>query len=138
MAEEQEQGFVIRDRRGRTEEPAAKPAAAATPPLAHEHSHQGGDHAPVGGQLPVNFASFVISMGSSALMLMGEQLDPQQPAVPLNLPQAKEIIDLLSMLEEKTKGNLTPDEQVVMTDMLYALRMKFVSLTSGKSSSHQP
>lgn len=77
-------------------------------------------------------------MGSSALMLMGEQLDPQQPAMPLNLPQAKEIIDLLSMLEEKTRGNLTSDEQVVMKDMLYALRMKFVSLTSGKSSLHQP
>ena len=58
-------------------------------------------------------------------MLMGEQLDPRQPAMPLNLPQAKEIIDLLSMLEEKTRGNLTADEQVVMKDMLYALRMKF-------------
>ena len=53
-------------------------------------------------------------------------------------PQAKEIIDLLSMLEEKTRGNLTPDEQVVMKDMLYALRMKFVSLTSGKSTIHTP
>jgi hypothetical protein len=71
-------------------------------------------------------------------MLMGEQLDPGQPAMPLNLPQAKEIIDLLSMLEEKTRGNLTSDEQVVMKDMLYALRMKFVSLTSGKSAPHTP
>ena len=71
-------------------------------------------------------------------MLMGEQLDPQQPSMPLNLPQAKEIIDLLSMLEDKTRGNLTPDEQVVMKDMLYALRMKFVSLNSGKSSLHIP
>ena len=43
-------------------------------------------------------------------MLMGEQLDPQQPSMPVNLPQAKEIIDLLSVLEEKTKGNLTWDE----------------------------
>ena len=71
-------------------------------------------------------------------MLMGEQLDPQQPTMQKNLPQAKEIIDLLSMLEEKTRGNLTPDEQVVVKDMLYALRMKFVSLTSGKSSIHTP
>lgn len=63
-------------------------------------------------------------------MLMGEQLDPQQPAVSVNLPQAKEIIDLLSVLEEKTKGNLTTDEQTVLRDMLYALRMKYVSLTS--------
>ncbi|HET9963093.1 MAG TPA: DUF1844 domain-containing protein [Nitrospiraceae bacterium] len=136
MSEEQEQGFVIRDRRGRTEE---KPTAAPTTPPPHAPVQESGDHPLTGGgHLPVTFSSFVISMGSSALMLMGEQLDPQQPAMPLNLPQAKEIIDLLSMLEEKTRGNLTSDEQVVMKDMLYALRMKFVSLTSGKSSLHQP
>jgi hypothetical protein len=139
MGDEQEQGFVIRDRRGRGEDappppsapksPAAEPAAAA--------SHHADQHGPA-GHLPVNFSSFVISMGSSALMLMGEQLDPQQPAMPLNLPQAKEIIDLLSMLEEKTRGNLTSDEQVVLKDMLYALRMKFVCLTSGKSTLHTP
>ncbi len=139
MGDEKDQGFVIRDRRGRGEEaPAA--ASAPTPPTpeaAPAESHQADAHGHA-GHLPVNFSSFVISMGSSALMLMGEQLDPQQPAMPLNLPQAKEIIDLLSMLEEKTRGNLTPDEQVVMKDMLYALRMKFVSLTSGKSSIHTP
>ncbi len=139
MGDEKDQGFVIRDRRGRGEE--ASPAASASGPPAAEpapaESHQADAHGHA-GHLPVNFSSFVISMGSSALMLMGEQLDPQQPAMPLNLPQAKEIIDLLSMLEEKTRGNLTPDEQVVMKDMLYALRMKFVSLTSGKSSIHTP
>ncbi len=80
----------------------------------------------------MTFSSFVISLGSSSLMLMGEKLDPQQQAVPVNLPQAKEIIDLLSVLEEKTKGNLTSEEQTVLRDMLYALRMKYVSLSSGK------
>ena len=80
--------------------------------------------------VPVTFASFVISLGSSSLMLMGEQFDPQQPAMPVNLPQAKEIIDLLSVLDVKTKGNLTTEEQTVLRDMLYALRMKYVSLTS--------
>jgi len=63
-------------------------------------------------------------------MLMGEQLDPQQSPLPVNLSQAKEIIDLLSVLDEKTKGNLNPEEQAVLRDMLYALRMKYVSLTS--------
>lgn len=139
MADEKDQGFVIRDRRGRGEEaPAA--ASTPTPPApqpAPAESHQADAHGHA-GHLPVNFSSFVISMGSSALMLMGEQLDPQQPTMQKNLPQAKEIIDLLSMLEEKTRGNLTPDEQVVVKDMLYALRMKFVSLTSGKSSIHTP
>ncbi len=142
MGDEKEQGFVIRDRRGRSEEapaPSSPPqAAASAEPSASEVHRESADQKAHGGHLPVNFSSFVISMGSSALMLMGEQLDPQQPKMPLNLPQAKEIIDLLSMLEEKTRGNLTSDEQSVMTDMLYALRMKFVSLTSGKSTLHTP
>lgn len=85
--------------------------------------------------MPVTFSSFVISVGTSALMLLGEQIDPEQPPVPVNLPQAKEIIDLLSVLEEKTRGNLTAEEQTVLRDMLYALRMKYVSLASGQPSS---
>jgi hypothetical protein len=67
-------------------------------------------------------------------MLMGESLDPQQASPPVNLPQAKEIIDILSMLEEKTKGNLSSEEASVIGDMLYTLRMKYVSATSGVSS----
>ena len=64
------------------------------------------------------------------MMLMGEQLDPQKPPMPANLPQAKEIIDLLSVLEDRTTGNLTTEEQAVLRDMLYALRMKYVSLAA--------
>ncbi len=125
---EQEQGFVIRDRRGTgpTESPSAPSSAqnqtAAVPPA--DAAHAAGP--------PVTFSSFVISLGSSSLMLMGEHLDPQQPSLPVNLPQAKEIIDLLSVLEEKTKGNLTSEEQTVLRDMLYALRMKYVTLASPK------
>lgn len=125
---EQEEGFVIRDRRGGSSETAAKVSGSGESPKPVAESdavHQ----APA---FPVTFSSFVISLGSSSLMLMGEKLDPQQQAVPVNLPQAKEIIDLLSVLEEKTKGNLTSEEQTVLRDMLYALRMKYVSLSSGK------
>jgi hypothetical protein len=128
---DQEQGFVIRDRRASGGSDAAPPTpsmAQQTPPASAspaETSHE--DH-----PLPVNFSSFVISLGSSSLMLMGERLDPQQQPIPVNLPQAKEIIDLLSVLEEKTKGNLTSEEQTVLRDMLYALRMKYVTLASPK------
>lgn len=129
--EDQEQGFVVRDRRasgGSDAAPAPASTAQQTPPASAssaEASHE--DHL-----LPVNFSSFVISLGSSSLMLMGERLDPQQQPIPVNLPQAKEIIDLLSVLEEKTKGNLTSEEQTVLRDMLYALRMKYVTLASPK------
>lgn len=130
MAEE-EQGFVIRDRRtsggaeaapsGSSPSKEANPSAAAPTELSQTPP------AP-----PVTFSSFVISLGSSSLMLMGEQLDIHQAPIPINLPQAKEIIDLLSVLEDKTKGNLTSDEQTVLRDMLYALRMKYVTLASPK------
>lgn len=128
---DQEQGFVVRDRRASggpdTAPPPASTAQQTSPASASpaETSHE--DHL-----LPVNFSSFVISLGSSSLMLMGERLDPQQQSIPVNLPQAKEIIDLLSVLEEKTKGNLTSEEQTVLRDMLYALRMKYVTLASPK------
>ena len=69
---------------------------------------------------------------------MGETLDPQQPAPPANFPQPKEIIDILSMLEEKTKGNLSSEEASVIGDMLYTLRMKYVSATSGQGNIVSP
>lgn len=128
---EQEQGFVVRDRRASGgSDTAPQPAATAkqTPPGSTSPVETPHDDHP----LPVTFSSFVISLGSSSLMLMGEQLDPRQAALPANLPQAKEIIDLLSVLEEKTKGNLTSEEQTVLRDMLYALRMKYVTLASPK------
>lgn len=128
---DQEQGFVIRDRRGSggADSPPSSSSAQGQP-ASGPASHPGPLKEAMG--LPVTFSSFVISLGSSSLMLMGEQLDPQQPSLPVNLPQAKEIIDLLSVLEEKTKGNLTSEEQTVLRDMLYALRMKYVTLASPK------
>jgi hypothetical protein len=129
VAAEQEEGFVVRDRRGASgqDRPSATAdAASGTQP----HQQAAPSDPPQGSGVPVTFSSFVISLGSSSLMLMGEQLDPQQPPMPANLPQAKDIIDLLSVLEDKTKGNLTTEEQAVLRDMLYALRMKYVSLAA--------
>jgi hypothetical protein len=136
---EEERGFVIRDRRGRSEpeappspSPSSKTSSGSSVNEAvNEAASKESSQAP---SPPVSFSSFVFSLGTSSLMLMGEQLDPQQPAPPVNLPQAKEIIDILSMLEEKTKNNLSSDEASVLGDMLYTLRMKYVSLTSGKGS----
>ncbi len=135
MAKEEEQGFVIRDKRGRGEEPAAsepgRPAAASSSPASDPAHEAGHSHEP---HPPVTFATFVFSLSTSALMLMGEQLDPRQGKLPVNLPQAKEMIDILSVLEAKTKGNLNQEEQAMLTDMLYALRMKYVDLASGKKA----
>ena len=129
MAAEQEEGFVVRDRRGGSgpDRPSVtSPAASGIEP--HQEAAPSDPHQ--GSGIPVTFSSFVISLGSSSMMLMGEQLDPHQPPMPPNLPQAKDIIDLLSVLENKTTGNLTTEEQAVLRDMLYALRMKYVSLAA--------
>ena len=128
---DEEPGFVIRDRRGRSdatsETTTPKPPVEAPVPPSADTSHESSHAGP-----PVTFASFVFSLGTSALMLMGETLDPQQPAPPVNIPQAKEMIDILSMVEEKTKNNLSTEESSILRDMLYTLRMKFVSLSPGK------
>jgi hypothetical protein len=128
---DQEQGFVIRDRRGGGADTSSAQAAEQPVPTQAAGSGSAGSAQPASG-IPVTFSSFVISLGSSSLMLMGEQLDPDQQPLPVNLPQAKEIIDVLSMLEGKTKGNLTPEEQTLLRDMLYSVRMKYVTLTSKK------
>ena len=132
---DQEQGFVVRDRRGSGGSDSPSGSAESTKGAASSASASPVAPSQESPATPVTFASFVISLGSSSLMLMGEQLDPHQAPMPVNLPQAKEIIDILSLLETKTKGNLTADEQSVLTDMLYALRMKFVELTSAGSGS---
>ena len=126
-----EQGFVVRDRRGSGGSDDA-PASSSTTKQATPASASQAAPSHDAPAMPVTFSSFVISLGSSSLMLMGEQLDPHQAPLSVNLPQAKEIIDLLSVLEDKTKGNLTPEEQTVLRDMLYALRMKYVTLASLK------
>ncbi len=130
---EEEQGFVIRDKRGRSapEEPAPPMPESTVTGESQVSPETSESSSPMP---PLTFASFVFSLGTSSLMLMGESLDPQQPSPPVNLPQAKEIIDILSMLEEKTKGNLSTEETSVIGDMLYTLRMKYVSATSGVSS----
>jgi len=134
VTEPEEQGFVIRDKRGhpREETPSSHASSTSSPdaeisekaPQASEPAHE---PAP-----PLSFSSFIFSLGTSALMLMGEKLSSDQPSAPVNLPQAKEIIDILSILEEKTNGNLTTEEAAVIKDMLYTLRMKYVEASSGK------
>lgn len=129
MGAEEPKGFEIRDRRGRGSEGEAPggPGGPAATSASGPSDRPASETAP-----PVTFSSLVFSLGTSALMFMGEQIDPAQPQMPVNLAQAKEIVEILSMLAEKTKGNLTSEEQGVLEDMLYALRMKYVSLASGK------
>ncbi|MDO4839558.1 MAG: DUF1844 domain-containing protein [Desulfovibrionaceae bacterium] len=86
------------------------------------------------GSLPeVTFSTFVISLGSSALVQLGEVPDPGTNTVQADPLMAKHIIDTLSMLQEKTKNGLTPDEKSLLDSLIYELRMKYVRLCKKDS-----
>jgi hypothetical protein len=133
MAEE-EKGFVIKDRRtfsSETGEPkpeegkkeVPKGRSADSKEKAKEQKSDAGDEV----QLPeVNFATFVFSLSSSALLHFGEVPDPATGTKQKSLPLAKHTIDILAMLDEKTKGNLTSDEEQLLKNILYDLRMRYV------------
>ena len=75
---------------------------------------------------PVSFITFVLSLAQSAMVLMGEAPDPDTGAYMQNLPQAKHTIDILAMLDCKTRGNLGDEERDVLETILCELRMAFV------------
>ena len=89
--------------------PGAKGRSDASPPLP-----------------TLNFATFVFSLNSSALVQLGMMEDPMTGEKSKNLPLAKQTIDILSMLEEKTRGNLDTDEAAMLKNILYDLRILYV------------
>lgn len=76
----------------------------------------------------VTFASFVLSLNTSALFHMGELPHPETGEKMVDAALAKHTIDTLGMMAEKTKGNLETDESELLTRVLYELKMKFVRL----------
>lgn len=74
----------------------------------------------------VTFATFIMSLSSTALMHLGEVPEPESGQTNVNLQMAKHIIDTLAMLEEKTKNCLDDDEQRLIQGLLYELRMIYV------------
>jgi hypothetical protein len=74
----------------------------------------------------INFPTFIFSLNSSALVNLGIIEDPATNQKAKNLPIAKQTIDILGMMEEKTQGNLSDDEANMLKTMLYELRMIYV------------
>lgn len=83
-------------------------------------------------ELPaVDFVTFVVSMSHSALLHLGDAPDPSTGVREKNLPLARQTIDLLAVLQEKTRGNLSGDEERVLSQAIYDLRMRFVEVAKG-------
>ncbi len=74
---------------------------------------------------PPDFSTFVLSLSTSVLMHLGEIKNPQTGRVEKDLAMARHTIDILAILKEKTRGNLTKDEQALLDGILYDLRMKY-------------
>jgi hypothetical protein len=137
---DEEKGFSVKDRRmfsgaesEKTEKEEKPDTSAGTdetetetpsrPPRAAETDADRLEDMP----LPeVSFPTFILSLNASALMHLGAIEDPESGRPSKNLPMAKQTIDILSMLEEKTRGNLTNEEENMLKNILYDLRIAFV------------
>jgi hypothetical protein len=80
----------------------------------------------------LTFTGFVLSLASTAAIHFGDLPDPDsgQPAE-VNLGGAAQMIEILALLEQKTKGNLTAEERSILEQVLYELRMRFVDATGA-------
>ena len=136
---EEEKGFVIKDKRTfsqETGEPREEETQEATEQKAPESAEKEAPKTEAKAaadeevQLPeVNFSTFIFSLSSSALLHFGEIPDPSSGNKKKNLAMAKHTIDILAMLDEKTRGNLTRDEEQLFKNILYDLRMRYVKET---------
>jgi Domain of unknown function (DUF1844) len=86
------------------------------------------------GSVSIDFYTFCLSLGSSAFVHLGDAPHPEsgQPAADLML--AKQTIDILAMLQEKTKGNLTAEEEKFLDNLIVDLKLRYVSRSSGSGS----
>ncbi|MGB6064968.1 MAG: DUF1844 domain-containing protein [Desulfomonilaceae bacterium] len=126
--------FKVTDKRRFTTEGLAKEESASTEqePPQHETRQEPPLEKPrAGGEKPeaprpLDFSTFVLSLANTALFQLGfikasETEEPQK-----DLPGARQTIDIIAMLEEKTRGNLTDQEKKILTESLFQLRMAFV------------
>jgi hypothetical protein len=134
MEEKEEKGFVLKDRRKisledtepegeaqRGEEKAESERAREKPEEVPREKEEGRRFLP-----EVTFSTLVFSFSSSALVHLGEIPEPETQEKRLDLPLAKQVIDTLGLLQEKTKGNLSKEEDQLLRSVLYDLRLRYL------------
>ena len=96
-------------------------------PSAQQQAAEAAEDASQDLPLPkIDFATFIFSLNSSGLVHLGMIEDPATGKKSKNLSMAKQTIDILGMLEEKTRGNLNADEEGMLKNILYDLRILYV------------
>lgn len=134
MSDEKEGGFKVVDRRRidseGNETGAEERDTKSTPKSASKPSSEPvSNKADVGA---IGFSEFVMSFATQALMQLGQMDPPPGVNIPKDARAAKQTIDILQMLETKTKGNLDQREAALIDDILHNLRIAFVNVTQGK------
>ena len=129
--------FKVEDKRGfnsdgseRAAEPyrsEVKPDTESTADFILKDSEDAAESPSAGGAEEVNFVSFMMSLATQGMMQLGEMAAPAGHAVPVNLEHAKQTIDILSMLQDKTRGNLDEFEAGLIEEVLHSLRMAYVA-----------
>ena len=132
--EQDEHGFKVTDKRGFQEDGKASDASSDTKETPVDESSSAAANTPTGQELPprppIDFPSYLLSYWAQGLMLLGEEPNPYTNKKEENVEAARHVIDLLMMLEQKTKGNLTKEENQLLERILYELRMKFMAKTN--------
>ncbi|MGE3842321.1 MAG: DUF1844 domain-containing protein [Vicinamibacterales bacterium] len=82
-------------------------------------------------QPAISFTAFIMSLATTAAVHFGDIADPVSGTSQPNLPAAGQMIDILSMLKDKTRGNLDAEETELVDNLLYELRMRFVEVSGG-------
>ena len=113
------------------EKRTAPPAAAAPGPAAVPTGRVEPEPEEEEGVPQARFDLFVSGLAVETLIALGDMAHPATRKQAVNLPQAKYLIDLMGILEEKTKGNLSVDEEKLVKDTLYQLRMRYLSKSGG-------
>ena len=146
MAGEEEKregkGFTVQDRRRFSETGEARETPEESQGFTISEPSQGSEaqSKTETSQEPlpeINFSAFVISLSTQALMHLGEIASPLSGKSEIDVPVAKQMIDILAMLQEKTRGNLDAGEGRLIEDLLFDLRMKYVEAVKKKDRSVQ-
>jgi hypothetical protein len=132
--EKKDKGFVVKDRRKVNEAGEARlDEAGDQKPEARVEESEGEKKAEDSGKateqeyLPeMNFSNFVFSLSTTIMFHFGDFPDPATKKAEKNLAAAKQTIDILGMLKEKTEGNLDPDEKGLLDAVLFEMRMRYV------------
>jgi len=102
-------------------------APSAAPQGQDENAVQG--DVPAGAEMELNFVNYVTSLALQAMIFLGQIPNPMADnKVEQNLPQAKFLIDTLLLIRDKTKGNLSKEEEGLLNGSLYELQMQYVQL----------